>query len=197
MYFKNMSETLKQKLVTFLIKHPKLEMIFDILDAIFQKLMLGYIVIVSILFLVVLTATYYTLPAEIKDTFSPIISAFLTAIVIPFLLNFYNRRKDNEIKRFENNKGLYLEIVKLLFPMVAKRAINDDEKKKICDYINENNVAISLFFSPKMIITINSIVNNCYYENSQNLLYFSKKLIKQIRKESGNSALTLEIIDSH
>lgn len=81
--------------------------------------------------------------------------------------------------------------------MVTKRGINDDEKKKICDYINENNVAISLFFSPKMIATINSIVNNCYYENSQNLLYFSKKLIKQIRKESGNSALLLEIIDSH
>ena len=51
MYFNNMRETLKQKIVTFLIKHPKLEMIFDILDAIFQKLMLGYIVIVSILFL--------------------------------------------------------------------------------------------------------------------------------------------------
>lgn len=192
-----MRETLKQKIVTFLIKHPKLEMIFDVLDAIFQKLMLGYVVVVSILFLVVLTATYYTLPTEIKDTFSPIISAVLTAIVIPFLLTFYNRRKDNEIKRFENNKVLYLEIVKLLFPMVTKRGINDDEKKKICDYINENNVAISLFFSPKMIATINSIVNNCYYENSQNLLYFSKKLIKQIRKESGNSALLLEIIDSH
>ncbi len=47
-----------------------------------------------------------------------------------------------------------------------------------------------------MIATINSIINNCNGKDNKNIFYYSKKLIKQIRKESGYTNFSLILLNT-
>ena len=159
--------------------------------------MLGYIIAIILLLFILFGVAYTTLPEQIKDTFSPIISIVITAIVIPFLLSVYNRKKENELKQFENNKELYLELTKILTPIVLDKTFTSEAKDNILNYIEKNRAAIIISFSSKMIATINSIINNCNDKDNENIFYYSKKLIKQIRKESGNTNFSLELLNTN
>ncbi len=188
---------LKKQLIKLFNNYPKIERTFDICDEIFQKLMLGYIIAIILLLFILFGVAYTTLPEQIKDTFSPIISIVITAIVIPFLLSVYNRKKENELKQFENNKELYLELTKILTPIVLDKTFTSEAKDNILNYIEKNRAAIIISFSSKMIATINSIINNCNDKDNENIFYYSKKLIKQIRKESGNTNFSLELLNTN
>ena len=108
----------KRHLIKFFNNYPKIERAFDICDGIFQKLMFGYIIAIVLLLFILFGVAYTTLPDEIKEPFSPVISIVITAILIPFFLNVYSRKKENESKQFETNKELYLELTKILNPIV-------------------------------------------------------------------------------
>ncbi len=180
-------------IVKFLIDHPGIEIGIDIMDTIFQKLMLWYAIALVILICSMFVIVSSTLPEEIKETFSPIISVLITALIIPFFLNYCNHRKENEVKQFENNKELYIELVKILLPIITDKTITEDNKTLLKNYIDEHYTDITLLFSSNMISTVNYIINNCKNDNLKNLIYFSKKLIKQIRKQSGNTNSNFEL----
>lgn len=190
---KNWFKKGKEKFIKFLIDHPGIEIGIDIMDTIFQKLMLWYAIALVILICSMFVIVSSTLPEEIKETFSPIISILITALIIPFFLNFCNHRKENEVKQFENNKDLYIELVKILLPIITDKTITEDNKTLLKNYIDEHYTDITLLFSSKMITTVNYIINNCNNDNLKNLIYFSKKLIKQIRKQSGNTNSNFEL----
>ncbi len=111
----------RKQLIKLFNNYPKIERAFDICDGIFQKLMLGYIIAIVLLMFILLGVAYTTLPDEIKEPFSPIISIIITAILIPFFLKAYSRKKETELKQFENNKELYLGITKILNPIVLNK----------------------------------------------------------------------------
>lgn len=184
---------LKNQLIKIFNNYPKIERGFDIFDEIFQKLMLGYIISTVLLVFILCGVIYTSLPAEIKNSFSPVISIIITAIIIPFFLSVYNRRKENESRLFESNKTLYLELTKILEPIVFNKTFTPETKEKILNYIDKNCAEITITFSSKMITTLNSIINNCDEKDNQNIFYYSKKLIKQIRKESGNANFSLTL----
>ena len=190
-------KSLIARCIKFLDKHPKIEIAYDFVDGIFQKLMIGYILFAGFLFFLLLWISYYTLPNEIKNTFSPVISVTLTAIVIPFFLNIYNRKKENEVKQFENNRDMYLAITRILLPVVLSKTFDTKAKEAFLDYIEENRAEITIVFSSKMIMTMNSIINSCGDIDNQKVLYYSKKLVKQIRKEIGNKKFSLELLDTN
>lgn len=192
-WFKTKLKNGKEKFVKFLIDHPGIEIGIDIIDTIIQRLMLWYAIVLVILICSMFVIVSSTLPEEIKETFSPIISVFITALIIPFFLNFCNHRKENEVKQFENNKDLYIELVKILLPIITDKTITEDNKTLLKNYIDEHYTDITVLFSSNMISTVNYIINNCKNDNLKNLIYFSKKLIKQIRKQSGNSNLNFEL----
>lgn len=184
------------KCIKYFDEHPKIEIAYDFVDEIFQKLMIGYILIAGFLFFLLWWVSYYTLPNEIKNTFSPVISVTLTAIVIPFFLNIYNRKKENEAKQFENNRDMYLAVTRILLPVVVNKTFNTEDKEAFLDYVDENRAEITIAFSSNMIATINSIINSCDDNDNQKVLYYSKKLVKQIRKEIGNKKFSLELLDT-
>ena len=192
-WFKTKLKKGKEKFIKFLIDHPGIEIGIDIMDTIFQKLMLWYAIALVILICSMFVIVSSTLPEEIKETFSPIISVLITALIIPFFLNFCNHRKENEVKQFENNKDLYIELVKILLPIITDKTITKKEKDQLKNYIDEHYTDITLLFSSKMITTVNYIINNCKNDNLKNLIYFSKKLVKQIRKQSGNTNFNFEL----
>lgn len=187
----------KRQLIKLFNNYPKIERAFDICDGIFQKLMLGYVIAIVLLLFILFGVAYTTLPYEIKETFSPVISIILTAIVIPFLLSVYSHKKENESKKFEYNKDLYLELTKILTPIVLDKTFTTEIRDNILNHIEKNLAAITISFSSKMIATINSIIKNCNDKDNQNIFYYSKKLIKQIRKESGNTNFSLELLNTN
>ena len=192
-WFKTKFKKFEAGVVKLFIDHPGIEIGIDIMDTIIQRLMLGYAIVLVILICSMFVIVSSTLPEEIKETFSPIISVFITALIIPFFLNFCNHRKENEVKQFENNKDLYIELVKILLPIITDKTITENEKDQLKNYIDEHYTDITLLFSSKMITTVNYIINNCKNDNLKNLIYFSKKLIKQIRKQSGNTNFNFEL----
>lgn len=182
----------KEKFIKFLIDHPGIEIGIDIMDTIIQKLMLGYSILLGVLLCIALDIIF-SKTTEITASVSPIISVLITALIIPFFLNYCNHRKENEVKQFENNKDLYIELVKILLPIITDKTITEDNKTLLKNYIDEHYTDITLLFSSKMITTVNYIINNCNNDNLKNLIYFSKKLIKQIRKQSGNTNSNFEL----
>lgn len=192
-WFKTKFKKFETWIVKFLIDHPGIEIGIDIMDTIFQKLMLWYAIALVILICSMFVIVSSTLPEEIKENFSPIISVLITALIIPFFLNYCNHRKENEVKQFENNKDLYIELVKILLPIITDKTITEDNKTLLKNYIDEHYTDITLLFSSNMISTVNYIINNCNNGNLKNLIYFSKKLIKQIRKQSGNTNFNFEL----
>ena len=83
-WFKTKLKKGKEKFIKFLIDHPGIEIGIDIMDTIFQKLMLWYAIALVILICSMFVIVSSTLPEEIKETFSPIISVLITALIIPF-----------------------------------------------------------------------------------------------------------------
>lgn len=182
----------KEKFIKFLIDHPGIEIGIDIMDTIFQKLMLWYTILLGVLLCIALDIIF-SKTTEITASVSPIISVLITALIIPFFLNYCNHRKENEVKQFENNKDLYIELVKILLPIITDKTITEDNKTLLKNYIDEHYTDITVLFSSKMITTVNYIINNSKNDNLKNLIYFSKKLIKQIRKQSGNTNFNFEL----
>lgn len=182
----------KEKFIKFLIDHPGIEIGIDIMDTIFQKLMLWYAILLGVLLCIALDIIFFK-TTEITASVSPIISVLITALIIPFFLNYCNHRKENEVKQFENNKDLYIELVKILLPIITDKTITKKEKDQLKNYIDEHYTDITLLFSSNMISIVNYIINNCKNDNLKNLIYFSKKLIKQIRKQSGNTNFNFEL----
>ncbi len=191
-WFKTKFKKGKEKFIKFLIEHPGIEIGIDIMDTIFQKLMLWYAILLGVL-LCIAVDIIFSKTAEITASVSPIISVLITALIIPFFLNFCNHRKENEVKQFENNKDLYIELVKILLPIITDKTITEDNKTLLKNYIEEHYTDITVLFSSNMISTVNYIINNCNNGNLKNLIYFSKKLIKQIRKQSGNTNFNFEL----
>ena len=191
-WFKTKFKEFETWIVKFLIDHPGIEIGIDIMDTIFQKLMLWYAILLGVL-LCIAVDIIFSKTAEITASVSPIISVLITALIIPFFLNFCNHRKENEVKQFENNKDLYIELVKILLPIITDNTITEDNKTRLKNYIDEHYTDITVLFSSKMINTVNYIINNCKNDNLKNLIYFSKKLIKQIRKQSGNTNFNFEL----
>lgn len=191
-WFKTKLKNGKEKFVKFLIDHPGIEIGIDIIDTIIQRLMLWYSILLGVLLCIALDIIF-SKTTEITASVSPIISVLITALIIPFFLNFCNHRKENEVKQFENNKDLYIELVKILLPIITDKTITENEKDQLKNYIDEYYTDITVLFSSKMITTVNYIINNCKNDNLKNLIYFSKKLIKQIRKQSGNTNSNFEL----
>ena len=182
----------KEKFIKFLIDHPGIEIGIDIMDTIIQKLMLGYSILLGVLLCIALDIIF-SKTTEITASVSPIISVLITALIIPFFLNYCNHRKENEVKQFENNKELYIELIKILLPIITDKTITEDNKTLLKNYIDEHYTDITVLFSSNMISTVNYIINNCNNGNLKNLIYFSKKLVKQIRKQSGNTNFNFEL----
>ena len=162
--------------------------------------MLAYFVFAVSLIAIPVIIVYCALPEEIRNGSSAIIGSIMSLIVIPLIMNAINRKKENENKRFEANKDLYIELSFLLIKIQ-----NDDSekhKKEFKDFIVSNYNYMCVNFSSMLISEIYRTYRAYTNKQIQSVRVYAEKCIKYIRKESGNgkefmySSLILELIEN-
>ena len=155
-----------------------------------DKLMILYFVFVACLIILPVVIVYSILPEQIRDASAAIIGSILSLIVIPLIMNTINRKKENERKRFETNKGLYEELSQLLIYVIASDSSRKDDSRcrAFEDFIVKHyyymcvNCSIALMCS--IYRTYREYVNN-HMENAQ---YYAERCITYIRREGGSDA---------
>lgn len=174
------------KLFEFYSKHPTLIRILDKINDISNKFMIGYLVFMGVLIAVPIVIAYYSLPEAIRGQISALLGTALSVIIIPIVLNAYNRKRDVENKRFETNKDLYFEFTKLLLPVLLEGTCKNEDTERIKEYILGNYNIMCVSFSANLFSNICSLYNGCACNNYKNIEYYGEKIIKEIRRECGN-----------
>lgn len=109
--------------------------------------MIGYLIFAAILVVVSVVIAYYSLTEEIRGQISALLGIVLSVIIVPTVLNAYNRRKDNEYNRFEINKDLYFELTDILLPILLSDSCTDVNTVKIKDYILSHFIMLCVYHS--------------------------------------------------
>ncbi len=166
-------------------EHPNFRVFLDLYTEISNKLALVYgIMTVGFIFLSVYFS-YLTLPEDIRNITTPIFGFILSSIIVPIYLSYLNRKKENEFKRFENNKELYDELSTIIVDLICKDTYTDYDVKLIEDYIINNYNQMCISFDSELIWYIYSMYHECELNCADNLRSYAKKCIKTIRRESG------------
>lgn len=175
------------KLYEFFYRHPTLIRIMDQIDDVYNKFMIGYFIFAAILVAIPVIIAYYSLTEEIRGQISALLGTVLSVIIIPTVLNAYNRKKDNEYNRFEINKDLYFELTDILLPILLNGSCTDVNTVRIKDYILSHYNVMCISFSSSLFSNICSIYKGCECDSYKNVEYYAEKIIKQIRRECGNN----------
>ena len=168
-------------------KHPSLVRVLDIINEVANKFMLGYFIFAAVIIAVPVFVSYYYLPENVRKEISALLGTTLSVIIIPMLLNAYNRKKESEYNRFEINKDLYFELTELLVPMLLNNKCSYMDAVKIKKYIICRYNIMCVSFSSALFSDICLLCKCCDHSNFKNVEYYAKKIINRIRKECGNS----------
>lgn len=171
----------------FFDRHPSLCRIMDQINDVYNKFMIGYLIFVAALVAIPVVVAYYYLPEDIRGQISALLGTALSVIIVPAVLNAYNRKKDNEYNRFEINKDLYFELTNLLLPILLNGSCANEDTVKIKDYILLHYNVMCISFSSSLFTNICSICKSCECGSYKNVEYYAEKILKQIRRECGNS----------
>ena len=144
--------------------------------------------------------SYYTLPENIRNESTAIIGSIFSLIVIPLIMNAINRKKENEAKRFEANKDLYLKLSELLIQVQSKKETDDNTSKKFRNFIVNNYDYMCVNFSTSLISEIYRTYRAYTNNQMDNVNVYAESCISYIRREGGNgkdfmySSLILDLI---
>ena len=192
---------LREKLWRFIDKYLRVARLLDSISAAVDRLMIVYIIIAAGIVAIPVFFAYFMLPEEIRTASSTIIGSIMTLIVIPLSLNAINRKKENEIKRFELNKTLYEELSGILTKIVSKEECCEEERKLLREFIVNNYDHMCIYFTSDLISNIYRTYREYINGHKESVRAYAEKCIKQIRKENGNgkqfmfSSMILELIN--
>lgn len=187
-YYRNKSKvSFIDKIRGGLDNHPSLVRILDIINEAANKFMVGYFIFAAVIIAVPVFVSYYYLPENVRKEISALLGTTLSVIIIPMILNSYNRKKESEYNRFEINKELYFELTDLLVSMLLNKKCTYKDATKIKEYIISRYNIMCVSFSSTLFSDICLLCKCCDCNNFKNVEYYAKKIIKRIRKECGNS----------
>ena len=175
--------SLRRKIWNYINEHPSLDRILDKISELNNKFMIAYFTGVFVLVAAVVIIAYFTLSKEIRNEVTPIIGAIFSVVIVPLVLNVYNRKKDNEFKRFEMNKEMYIQLAEMLSPFIIEKEYTKKDVDKFEKFIEKNYSQMYISFQTKLILDIISVYRNCTINNHGNVKYYSSKCLKEIRKE--------------
>lgn len=180
-----MKEGIQKKIRNYINEQPRIDRILDMISEFNNKFMIAYFTVVFVLVAIVVVIAYLTLPEEIRDEVTPIIGAIFSVVIVPLELNIYNRKKDNEFKRFEMNKEMYIQLAEMLILFIIEKEYTEKDVEKFEKFIEKNYSQMYISFQSKLISDIISVYRNCTINNHDNVKYYSSKCLKEIRKECG------------
>ena len=179
-------KSIKQIIWEYTDSHPRFDRFVHGLADVLDKFIVAYIVFAVTLIAISVTIAYFALPEGIRNGASAIIGSVMSLIVIPLIMNAINRKKENENKRFEANKELYVRLSKLFIQILN----NNDFSQSSCDdfkrYIVENYGYMCVNFSSSLISEIHHTYRAYTNRQMDNVRLYAEKCMKHIRKEGGN-----------
>ena len=190
-------KSINRKLWEYTDKHPRIGRFLHGLTDVLDKLMLAYFIFAVALIAIPVVIAYCALPEEIRSGTSAIIGSVMSLIVIPLIMNAINRKKENENRRFETNKDLYMQLSNLLIQIQNE---NEDNKEEFKNFIVSNYNYMCINFSSVLIFEIYRTYRADINNQMDNVRVYAEKCMKYIRKEAGNSkefmysSLILELI---
>ena len=193
-------KSIKRKLWEYTDKHPRFDRFINDLADVLDKFMIAYFIFAFALIIIPVIIVYCALPEEIRNGSSAIIGSIMSLIVIPLIMNEINRKKENENKRFETNKDLYVELSNLLIQIQVENEVKEDNKENFQNFILSNYGYMCVNFSSSLISEIYRTYRAYANNQMENVRVYAEKCMKYIRKEGGNgkefmySSLILELM---
>ena len=193
-------KSIKRKFWEYTDKHPRVDRFLHGLSDVLDKFMLAYFIFAVALIAIPVIIAYCALPEEIRNGSSAIIGSIMSLIVIPLIMNEINRKKENENKRFESNKDLYMELSNLLIQIQVENEVKEDNKENFQNFILSNYGYMCVNFSSSLISEIYRTYRAYTNNQMENVRIYAEKCMKYIRKEGGTgkefmySSLILELI---
>lgn len=174
----------------YMDKHPKLSVFLNSLDAMNNRAMLVYTIILAVIMIgIPVVVVYCTLPESVRGELSAICGTLLSVVVMPLVLNNYNRKRDNIDKRYEKNSALYEELADILVTVLTHKNDHEANELRMREYIRKNYPQMCTSFSSSLIANLYSTYRDCKNRNYGNVKYFGEKCLVEIRKE-GNMGKT-------
>ena len=178
--------TIKKNIEEYFDNHPRLSRNMDKFFNATDKFMFFYTVILTIVLIAIPTIVFYFLLEEsIRDTISPIIGAIFSVIIIPLTLNYLNSKKDITTKRFEINKNMYINLSNIIISLIKNKSFSQESSKELKGFLKENYGKMCVSMPTDFISDVYLIVRECDNGNYENVLYYSEKCLKKIRKQCG------------
>ena len=194
-------KSIKRKLWEYTDKHPRFDRFINGLADVLDKFMIAYFIFAFALIIIPVTIVYCALPEEIRNGSSAIIGSIMSLIVIPLIMNEINRKKENENKRFETNKDLYVELSNLLIQIQVENEVKEDNKENFQNFIVSNYGYMCVNFSSSLISEIYRTYRAYTNNQMENVRIYAEKCMKYMCKEGGNgkefmySSLIFELME--
>lgn len=178
--------TMKERVWKFFDSHPKALMLLDMIDVVSSKFMLIYTVFFAVMLIgIPVLLVYFALPEDVRGELSAILGTLLSVVVMPLVLNNYNRKKDAITKRCDANSELYVELSDLLVTILTHKDTTVDNTRRVQEYIRVHYSQMCISFSTGLISNLYAVYRNCRSGNYENVTYFGEKCLMTIRRECG------------
>lgn len=177
----------------FMDRHPKLSVWMSSLDEWSNKAVPAYMIAFAVVVIGAPVALVYcTLPEGIRVELSAICGTLLSVVVMPFILNNYNRKRDNVDKQYEKNAPLYEELADILVTVLSHPNEHEANELRMRQYIKKYYPKMCMSFSSSLIANLYSTYRDCKNKNYGNVKFFGEKCLVLIRKE-GNIGKTFNL----
>ena len=178
--------TFREKVWNFFDSHPKALMLIDMVDVVSGKFMLVYTVFFAVVLIgMPVLLVYIALPENVRGELSTILGTLLSVVVMPLVLNNYNRKKDAITKRCDTNNELYVELSDLLVTILTHKDNTLANTRRVQEYIRTHYSQMCISFPTGLISNLYAVYRNCKSGNYENVAYFGEKCLMTIRRECG------------
>lgn len=165
-------------------KYPNFCRRFEKFYAIADPLMMGFTFFCAAIGILVPTfLIYFSFDNNTRESISAIVGTLLSVIIVPFTLNYYNKKKEAAAKRFEKNQILYDELSTIIISLITKTQYTNKDAEKVLNYFANHYDKMCLSVSSTIISNIYWIYRACKNNDSKNVKFFCTRCIKLIRKE--------------
>lgn len=161
----------------------------DMISNTAEKFGIIYLLVTVGLLAIVLLVSYCTLPAEIRDVFTPVVGGLFSLVIIPFILEERKHSREIKEKSFERNADLYRDYLVIAVGITQE---NDSDNSK-CDYYKNLLKKYTAKYYPDMCMqfpadlywNIHTVALYLEKHEMDVAKYYAEKSISSIRNQAG------------
>ena len=161
----------------------------DMISNTAEKFGIIYLLVTVGLLAIVLLVSYCTLPAEIRDVFTPVVGSLFSLVIIPFILEERKHSREIKEKSFERNADLYRDYLVIAVGISQE----DDTDSSKCDYYRnllkkyteKHYPDMCMQFPSDLYWQIHTVARYLEKKEMGVAKYYAEKSISLIRSQAG------------